>query len=42
MLEYHRSQIEQSQNTTQKTSSNDVEELKTQNTIVQNISSHDF
>ena len=45
MLEYHLSQIEKSQNThpTQKTSSNDVEELKTQvNTIVQNISSHDF
>lgn len=45
MLEYHLSQIEQSQNNhpTQKTSSNDVEELKTQvNTIVQNISSHDF
>jgi chromosome-anchoring protein RacA len=45
MLEYHRSQMKQSQNyqATQKTSSNDVEELKTQvNTIVQNISSNDF
>lgn len=45
MLEYHRSQIEHSQNSqpTQKTSSNDVEELKTQvNTIVQNTSSNDF
>lgn len=45
MLEYHRSQMEQSQNSqpTQKTSSNDVKELKTQvNTIVQNISSNDF
>ncbi|HDX9657257.1 TPA: chromosome segregation protein [Bacillus toyonensis] len=45
MLEYHRSQIEHSQNSqpTQKTSSNDFEELKTQvNTIVQNTSSNDF
>lgn len=45
MLEYHLSQIEQPHNShpAQKTSSNDVEELKTQvNTIVQNISSHDF
>ncbi|HDR6317015.1 MULTISPECIES: chromosome-anchoring protein RacA [Bacillus] len=45
MLEFHLLQIEQSQNShpTQKTSSNDVEELKTQvNTIVQNKSSHEF
>lgn len=45
MLEHHRFQIEQSQNSqsTQKASSNEVEELKTQvNTIVQNISSNDF
>ncbi len=45
MLEYHRSQIEHSQNSqpTQKTSSNDVEKLKTQvNTIFQNTSSNDF
>lgn len=45
MLEYHRSQMDQPQNsqTTQKTSSNDVEKLKTQvNTIVQNTSSNDF
>ncbi|MGS0471241.1 chromosome-anchoring protein RacA [Bacillus pretiosus] len=45
MLEFHLSQIEQSQNShpTQKTSSNDVEELKTPvNTIVQNKSSHEF
>lgn len=42
MLEYHRSQMDQSQ-TTQNTSSNDVEKLKTQvNTIVQNTSSNDF
>ncbi|MGH0428144.1 chromosome-anchoring protein RacA [Bacillus hominis] len=42
MLEYHRSQMDQSQ-TTQDTSSNDVEKLKTQvNTIVQNTSSNDF
>ncbi|WP_312503209.1 chromosome-anchoring protein RacA, partial [Bacillus luti] len=45
MLEYHRSQMEQTETTqpTQKTSSSDVEELKTQvNTIVQNSSSNDF
>ncbi|EOO22888.1 MULTISPECIES: chromosome-anchoring protein RacA [Bacillus] len=45
MLEYHRSQMDQPQNsqTTQKISSNDVEKLKTQvNTIVQNTSSNDF
>ncbi|MFE6137467.1 chromosome-anchoring protein RacA [Bacillus sp. NPDC057893] len=45
MLEYHRSQMDQPQNsqTTQKTSSNDIEKLKTQvNTIVQNTSSNDF
>lgn len=45
MLEYHRSQMDQPQNsqTTQKPSSNDVEKLKTQiNTIVQNTSSNDF
>ena len=46
MLEYHRSaQMDEPQNsqTTQKTSSNDVEKLKTQvNTIVQNTSSNDF
>ncbi|PKJ54843.1 chromosome-anchoring protein RacA [Bacillus sp. SN10] len=45
MLEYHLSQIEQSQNShpAQKIASNDVEELKTQvNTVVQNILSHDF
>ncbi|EOP70527.1 chromosome-anchoring protein RacA [Bacillus cereus] len=45
MLEYHRSQMDQPHNsqTTQKTSSNDVEKLKTQvNTIVQNTSSNDF
>ncbi|TKI83749.1 chromosome segregation protein, partial [Bacillus cereus] len=43
--EHHRFQIEKSQNSqsTQKASSNEVEELKTQvNTIVQNISSNDF
>lgn len=45
MLEYHRSQMEQTETTqpTQKTSLSDVEELKTQvNTIVQNSSSNDF
>ena len=45
MLEHHRFQIEQSQNSqsTQKASSNEVEELKTQvNTIVQNILPNDF
>ncbi|MBG0972661.1 chromosome-anchoring protein RacA [Bacillus sp. SRB3LM] len=45
MLEHHRFQIEQSQNSqpTQKASSDEVKELKTQvNTIVQNISSNDF
>ena len=45
MLEHHRFQIEKSQNSqsTQKASSNEVEELKTQvNKIVQNISSNDF
>ncbi|WP_002148194.1 chromosome-anchoring protein RacA [Bacillus cereus] len=45
MLEYHRSQMDQPQNskTIQKTPSNDVEKLKTQvNTIVQNTSSNDF
>ena len=44
MLEHHRFQIEQSQNSqsTQKASSNEVEELKLVNTIVQNISSNDF
>ncbi|UYX54598.1 chromosome-anchoring protein RacA [Bacillus thuringiensis] len=42
MLEYHRSQMDQPQNS-QTTSSNDVEKLKTQvNTIVQNTSSNDF
>lgn len=45
MLEYHRSQLEQSQNSqpTHTTSVNNVEELTTQvSTIVQNSSSNDF